>query len=274
MKTFPFGSILAKVDQKDKSPKKVFILGVYASAVHAKWINSKGKEIVKAMAVASEPYIFWKGDGADKIINNIPIPKELGHLEPADPMFNGLSGLELDKSYLQPLGLTRDDVWLCDMIPCTRINRNQKTAIKKHYKPNIKEYNLPRCTIPEYRKQDLDSAQRRNKIIKELEKSRATVIILLGDLPIEYFLSYYSDDKRLHLANYGLLIDHYGKLNPATINGKQYQVIPLVHPKQAGRLGLHDNDWAKVHEEWIERKAPALSTYIKAGGGNFTSGNF
>jgi hypothetical protein len=41
------------------------------------------------LAVASEPYIFWKGDGADKIISDIPIPKELGHLEPADPMFNG-----------------------------------------------------------------------------------------------------------------------------------------------------------------------------------------
>lgn len=33
---FPFGSQLKKVEQADKSPKKVFVLGVYASAVHAK----------------------------------------------------------------------------------------------------------------------------------------------------------------------------------------------------------------------------------------------
>ena len=178
-------------------------------------------------------------------------------------MFNGPSGIELDKSYLQPLGLTRDDVWLCDIIPYTRINRNQKAAIKKHYKPITKKYNLPKCTIPEYKKQDLDSEQRRKQIIRELKKSHATVIILLGDLPVEYFLSYYSEEKKPRLSSFGLQIDHYGKLNPEVINGKKYQVIPLVHPRQAGKLGRHNEDWYKLHKEWIEIKAPALSIYIK-----------
>lgn len=36
MEKFTFGEPVLKVEQKDKSPKKVFILGVYASAVHAK----------------------------------------------------------------------------------------------------------------------------------------------------------------------------------------------------------------------------------------------
>ena len=35
---FPFGMPLKKVEQKDNSPKQVFVLGVFASAVHAKWI--------------------------------------------------------------------------------------------------------------------------------------------------------------------------------------------------------------------------------------------
>ena len=78
MNTFPFGSILTKVEQKDKNHKKVFILDGIASAVHAKWINPKGRVIVKELAVASEPYIFWKGDGADKIIKDISVPEELG----------------------------------------------------------------------------------------------------------------------------------------------------------------------------------------------------
>jgi len=34
---FPFGEKVREVEQKDRSPKQVFILGVYASAVHAKW---------------------------------------------------------------------------------------------------------------------------------------------------------------------------------------------------------------------------------------------
>jgi hypothetical protein len=55
---FPFGHELKKVEQKDRSPKKAFVLGVYASAVHARWIDKNGKQKVSALAVASEPEIF------------------------------------------------------------------------------------------------------------------------------------------------------------------------------------------------------------------------
>jgi len=100
---FPFGSQLQKVEQIDESPKKVFVLGVYASAVHAKWIGQDGKVKVNALAVASEPYIFWKGENAEKIIDKIPIPEELGKLIPAYKRFNGPSGIALDELYLRPL---------------------------------------------------------------------------------------------------------------------------------------------------------------------------
>ena len=142
---FPFGSQLQKVEQIDKSTKKVFVLGVYASAVHAKWIGMDGKIKVNALAVASEPYIFWKGENAEKIIENIPIPEKLGKLIPADKRFNGPSGIALDELFLNPLGYTREDAWLCDLIPYSRINANQQKAIEKHYNPLIKKFNLPEC---------------------------------------------------------------------------------------------------------------------------------
>lgn len=263
MNTFPFGSILKKVEQKDRSPKKVFILGVYASAVHAKWINPSGRTIVKALAVASEPYIFWRGDQSDKIIKSIQIPEDLGRLEAAEKRFNGPSGLELDKSYLQPLGLTRDDVWLCDIIPFTRINAGQKKAIDREYNPLIEQYKLPICTIPGFDKKELDNESRRKTILKELESSEAKVLILLGDLPIKYFLSYYSEEKMSYLSNYGLEIGDYGKPTLTAINGKKYQVIPLVHPRQAGKLGHYDEEWNNLHQEWIKEKAPALKDFIR-----------
>ena len=59
---YPFGSKLKPVMQKDRSSKKVFVLGVYASAVHARWYGPDGKIRVRALAVASEPEIFWQGD--------------------------------------------------------------------------------------------------------------------------------------------------------------------------------------------------------------------
>ena len=59
--TFPFGQQLTAVKQDDRSPKKIFVLGVYASAVHARWRGVDGKIKIKAIAVASEPYVFWRG---------------------------------------------------------------------------------------------------------------------------------------------------------------------------------------------------------------------
>lgn len=78
---YPFGQTVRPLRQEDKSPKKVFVLGVYASAVHARW-KKDGKVICQALAVASEPHIFWDGDPeeAKRIIDAVAMPAELGSL--------------------------------------------------------------------------------------------------------------------------------------------------------------------------------------------------
>ena len=67
-----FGEYVQPLVQEDRSPKRVFVLGVYASAVHARW--KRGNNIIcQALAVASEPRIFWDGnpDEAREIISGI-----------------------------------------------------------------------------------------------------------------------------------------------------------------------------------------------------------
>jgi len=80
---YPFGQQVHTLVQQDRTPKKVFVLGVYASAVHARW-KKDGKTICTALSVASEPRIFWDGniEEAKKIISKISIPEEVGTLEP------------------------------------------------------------------------------------------------------------------------------------------------------------------------------------------------
>ena len=41
---FPFGQEVQKVEQDECSPKQAFVLGVHASAVHARWENPQGKQ--------------------------------------------------------------------------------------------------------------------------------------------------------------------------------------------------------------------------------------
>ena len=258
---FPFGQILHKVEQKDKTPKNLFILGVYASAVHAKWIGANGKTLVNALAVASEPYIFWKGENAQDIINGINFPEQLGRLELPNSSLNGPSGNTLDKSYLLPLGFSRTTSWLSDLIPETRLNKSQCKAIQEKYNSIKNEFNLPEVTIPPVPQPFEIDDVRRNEILEEIELCQPKIIILLGDQPIKHFLNYFIENPRFKkLSYFGESEADYGDIHEFIINERNYKILPLVHPRQAGGLSSHSNKWKSLHEYWINKKASEISS--------------
>jgi uracil-DNA glycosylase len=250
--TFPFGQPVKPLTQEDRSPRRVFVLGVYASAVHARWVGPDGKDVVKALAVASEPYIFWRGDGAKKIIGEITIPEEVGTLVPADPKFNGPSGVALDELFLNPLGVDRKDAWLCDLVPHSCVNPEQQSAIKRAYTPLVGKYGLPEPTthaVPS----TLANDDRRKEILAELRDSKAKVLVLLGDQPIKWFLKHF-DPRWKRLSDF----EPYGALHDATVDGISIKVLPLAHPRQAATLGKSSAEWREKHEAWVKEKAGGL----------------
>ena len=255
---FPFGQELRKVIQKDRSPKSFFVLGVYASAVHARWVDKDGKQKVSALAVASEPEIFWNGENVEVIISKIIIPEQLGKLTtPTDKRLNGPSGRTLDDLFLKPLGQERKTVWLCDLLPESRVNEKQRIALNNHYTDSIiQEFGLSQATIPDFDKSELNRQSRRDEILEELEESKAENIILLGDLPIYWFLRFH--DKRFtKLSQFGETESTYGREHEIKINNKVYNVIPLCHPRQANRLGNSNAKWGSLHDAWIQKKVLA-----------------
>jgi uracil-DNA glycosylase len=248
---FPFGQPLKPVLQQDRAPKKVFILGVYASAVHARWVGSDGKTKIMALAVASEPYIFWRGDGAQDIIDRIDVPKDAGNLVAAPSNLNGPSGHTLDQAFIQPMGLTRDDCWLCDIYPHACMNPKQKAAVLREYLPVADSLHLATPNMPPEPSTE-PGEQRRKEILAELEASESETVVLLGDLPVKWWLRFY-DDRWNALSDFGADPAEYGQLHECRIGTRSYQVLPLVHPRQAGRLGAHSGKWAKLHEQWTRR---------------------
>ena len=250
---FPFGQHLQPVTQQEQSPKKVFILGVYASAVHARWIGADSKTKIMALAVASEPYIFWRGDGAQDIIDKINVPKEAGRLIAAPPNLNGPSGNTLDKSFIEPLDLSRDDCWLCDIYPYSCMNPKQKAAVEREYMHLVEPMGLPLPNMPPEPSSE-PGQERRDEILAELEASQAKTIVLLGDLPIKWWLRFY-DDTWTALSDFGTDKNSYGQLHECRIGDNSYQILPLVHPRQAGRLGAHSGKWAELHEQWVKSRA-------------------
>ena len=246
---FPFGQELHPLVQEDKSPKKVFVLGVYASAVHARW-KKDGQIICQALAVASEPRIFWDGnpEEARAIIDAIAMPKELGILEPAGKQLNGPSAKVLDENILAPLGYARKDAWLCDCLPETRLNPSQVKALNEKYNPLIDQYGLNPVTIPR-RPNSFCNQARSTEITEELLQSQAELLVLLGDIPIAQYLKKVADIPYSSLGEYVELYG-YGTKTETTIQGKTIQVLPLAHPRQIGALGAHSEKWFLMHKKW------------------------
>ena len=258
--TFPFGQLVQDVVQTDRTPKKVFVLGVYASAVHARWINKIEKIVVNALAVASEPYIFWRGEDAESIIQRIAMPKELGRLVPAKQEFNGPSGIALDNLILTPLGLERKKAWLCDLVPHSCANPSQVKAIEREYLPIVHRYNLLEHSVPPVPKQLTDD-HRRKAILNEIIESDAKVLILLGDKPIQWFLSYF-DGHWKKLSDFGRDGLSYGQLHNTNLSGKKIRVLPLAHPRQIAKLGQSSAVWYELHDKWLQESASKVAQSI------------
>ena len=192
---FPFGSISVKVEQKDKSPKKVFVLGSQAESVYAHLLDDKGKVKAMAVPVASEPFPFWNGEGASQFFQNISIPSEFEKLTPVNIKYNGRIGKSVDNWFLKPLGYKREDVWFCYLQPYARINPGKLKNLEKDYSPFSKGGHFPECTIPVFNPSEFHNKSRIQEIISELEQSQAQTIILIGEIPVKHFISHFSNYK-------------------------------------------------------------------------------
>lgn len=251
---FPFGSRVEKLVQVDQTPKEVFVLGVYASAVHAKWIYND-KIFCQALAVASEPRIFWDGniDEAQTIIDEIAVPDGVGKLVLPNKNLNGPSGKVLIENILNPLGLSRNDAWLCDLLPESRMNPKQQKVIKERYNPLIEKYHLNHVTVPIDNGLFCDES-RRQEITKEIIDSQAKYLILLGDMPIQQYMKYIDcgfpfSDLRSYTVQYGYGIPYDVNIGPLTI-----KAVPLTHPRQIGGLGASSMFWHDQHKSWEDSR--------------------
>lgn len=253
--TFPFGRPVERVAQEDRCQKRVFVLGVYGSAVHARWLAEDGSTLIEAVAVASEPEVFWRGQGAEAIVSRIELPTGAGRLSAATENSNGPSGIALDKLFLEPLGLERSDAWLCDLVPHSCKNDRQAAALRRAYDPLIDTLGLPPYRWPSV-PTVLADAHRRAEIAAEVAEAAPDVLITLGDQPLKWFASYFGAKTRL--GSYGEGRDQYGRLHEVRVGQRTMTLLPLAHPRQVARLGSHSALWAGLHEHWVRRVAPDL----------------
>lgn len=254
--SFPFG--VARLGTPPSTPVSgpaaAFVLGVYPSAVHARW-TVDGEAKGGALAVAPEPVSFWEGEGARDVVDRIArcLPESAGRIAPA-PGANGRSGKVLRRYYLEPLKLQRDRCWITDLddgyyLPSERPNvdpakRMQRSALSAYEEFRTKRRRaLPAADLPDRPRPIRPSHARRSALEDEFHRSGATCVIALGAEPAEFVTGRADALKR----------QGYGTAVPITVWGKRVALLCLCHPRQAGGLGRHDVEWKAAHADWMER---------------------
>lgn len=250
---FPFGQPLHIRTQQDRSPKSTFILGAYSGAVHACWSDAEGVMLVKALAVASEPEMYWTGDSSgvtsEDIVREIVVPQGAGTLGATAAGYNGLAGRVLDARILEPLSLSRADVWLCDCVPHTCLNNVQRKAIKRQYFNRMAQFHLPVPEMPSV--PELITEQRCAEIIAELHESGAERMIVLGDQALDWFVRPVTGDWEWRNLHDFVDDQGYGAVVRRSIAGRDVDILPLAHPRQIAHSGTPDSTWYDVHNAYL-----------------------
>ena len=242
---FPFGATLRPVAPSASCPRRVFVLGVYSSALHARWKYGPGpRDYVAALAVDNEPSPFWNGSDEEELIARVHPP--FGTLHPAPQ--NGASGKVLDNEYLFPLDVDRRDCWITDLHNQYLARENQREAFErafKHARQPAPPWKLP----PRIGTLTL-SPSRRGELKDEFQAARPSWLLTLGEEPLSA-LGLPSLDK-----------PGYGVPRLVTLWGRSVCHIAFTHPRNAGRLGKSSPAWYEVHQQWKHTLAPVLRAQI------------
>jgi hypothetical protein len=255
---FPFGRILTKVFQKNFSPKPVFVLGLNGSAIFARFISKDRSIIIHNIPVDNEPFLFWNGglNDARNIVSEIKVSKNIGRLATEAKSINGITGRIFDKYYLQPLKLNRELVWICNFVPHYIATKSEVKSIKKYNKISG-TYSLPKAELPTKKVwQKFITETRTKEVLEELFRSKAEIIVTLGQQPIKLLLQQYDINIQKFFT-----VENYGFVSETEIESVKYKIIALYHPRQLLKEKNVDSKIGLLHYDWIKTRAKIIKLF-------------
>ena len=215
-----YGNPVQPVVPLDVTQNGIFIIGAYPSARFAK-INSE---------------------------RNVPIGDNCGPFS-SERYFDGQrirtvkSGYELEQSYLQPLGLNREQCWITDLVRVFLFKEG-----------HIAKYRRLKCLWPahETRSQFEDYAKQGSSWLEEeLYIAQPRIIITLGSEVAGILQNVTGQKQRNELLG--------GDAKDLTIGKVNYPVIHFAHPGIVMRLQTDQNPWPSLHQEHISMAKDAIA---------------
>ena len=269
---FPFGqpNLERHMRLPASGPVAALVVGVYPSAFHVAWspppeLDTRPAELrrrpfIASLAVDVEPIVFWNGnepdpdDLLDQWKQSVRFRDSWGSVRPG---LNGPSGTGLVSSYLEPLGLSVDEVAMTDVVPwffikggavsqASAIERLQQFANELDIdggdlpaRPTVKRLVELACASP-----------RRESLRAELVGADAPLVITLGQEALDAVRGVAD-----HVAGVPLKLrndDTYGREGSLEVDGQHLRLIPLAHPGLI-RQSAKNSPWGIAHTEWARR---------------------
>jgi hypothetical protein len=226
----------------------LFVLGVYPSALHVRW-QQPGGAVVGALAVDEEPTVFWDGVDAARRIEQWQrtVGWEPGWGSIAAAGGNGSSGRHVVDHVLRPLGIAPEQVYFTDCLPTYFIKPGSggQAEAMAAYDPFARSQNPPLPTAdlptrpPPRRLVHRAITEEGPALRAQLTDAAAPMVVTLGQEAADV-LAGIADAEPVRLTPG----DDYGNLRSVTVDGRQMQWIPLIHP------GNRDSQWRARHEQW------------------------
>lgn len=251
--TFPFGQPSGRCQPQRVAEAEAFVMGVYPSALHIRWVNQDFR--VAALAVDEEPWPFWDGADQDQRVQTwqtkVGWQPAWGKVAPAGRL-NGSSGVSVRDHVLNALGIEIGRVWLTDAVPFFHVHRGpgtQGAAMSSRYDVFARQHGLPLHNLPDRPSPDrliqYAVEQELVRLREELLDSKASLVITLGNEALAVAAALVEGDLPRALSPGAT----YGATSTTRIEGRTIQVLPLVHPGQRAAV------WRAAHDRWRESRA-------------------
>jgi len=150
--------------------------------------------------------------------------------EPLDP--KSISGQALDRNYLMPLNLSRNDVWITNLIKC-RYPREEPYDVYHHkssYKTDIHE-TADRCS--------------KLWLVEEILHSKPKIVVTLSDEEVyQRFRSVFSLDTP---ANFNEAV---GRPHAKKVGDVATVLFPMIHPDISRSPDVGDKRKIPAREKW------------------------
>lgn len=166
---------------------------------------------------------------------------------PFDPTMypNGInkSAVELDDKYLTPLGLSRDDCWITNLVKVFLFKKGHPQAHGK-VKAVVVVEKETRSDFELYAKRSL------HWIETEVTLAKPKLIITLGE-EVAGVMTKTAGSRRVKLLDY--------VVRNINLKGHEYKIVHMAHP---GQLMRENPKWLKIHADGIKALRPEIQEML------------